>query len=62
MILCAILGFVAAWVLAMQALNKRAGGAFTPADEQNLRLFGAQLGNTLVKAKLAEDARCVLTG
>ncbi|EFJ40838.1 hypothetical protein VOLCADRAFT_99277 [Volvox carteri f. nagariensis] len=44
-------------VAVLQALNKRSGQPFTPADERSLRLFGTHLGNTLVKAKLHETAK-----
>jgi hypothetical protein len=47
---------------ALQALNKAGGVPFSPADERHLRLFGAHLGNTLVKAKLAETAKCAWGG
>ncbi|GIL46507.1 hypothetical protein Vafri_3502 [Volvox africanus] len=44
-------------VAVLQALNKKSGQPFTPADERNLKLFGTHLGNTLVKAKLHETAK-----
>lgn len=44
-------------MMLLQALNKKNGGVFTQADEQNLKLFSTHLGNTLVKAKLAENAK-----
>ncbi len=41
----------------LQALNKKSDQKFSAADEQNLKLFGTHLGNTLAKAKLHEQAQ-----
>ncbi|GAX82496.1 hypothetical protein CEUSTIGMA_g9923.t1 [Chlamydomonas eustigma] len=44
-------------VAVLQAVNKMGGAIFTSADERNLALFSAHLGNSLAKAKMHEQAQ-----